>query len=898
MRKQQRATTRKTTTTQILKKPVIVLSGGGGGAEELGLAGPVDPDVFARVLNGELPNGDEIRPGTTGKDRVAIDATFSAPKSVSVLAEVGGDERLRDAHKQAVTKALDYLERETAEARMMVDGERSTERTGNFIVARFEHDTSRAQDPQVHTHVVIVNATQREDGAWRALSNEQLYAHKMAAGAIYRAELASEVQKLGYEVERTGSDGRFEIGGLGKNDLEPFSQRSATIREAMHEYGLEGGKAAERAALMTREAKSSVSREELHGEWRARAASQGLTFEQIVEQSKDRAGGERNVSEARIAASEGVRWATEHLAERQSVFAQQAIERYATQQVVGKATFEEVKWAMVKMEHSGELIKLADTYTTFGALKTEQETIQLMRDGQGRIAPILSREQAEHMVDGKNLTEGQARAAIHVLTSEDRFIGVEGRAGTGKTTMLNVAREHAEQQGYDVRGLAVSASAARTLETEAGIPSQTVAQFLAERTGAVSDGTKGEGRVMYVVDESSLLGSRDAHDVMKSLAREDARGVFMGDRVQLAAVQAGKPFALLADKGMKTEQMSEIVRQRSPELREVVEKAADGQAAGTIAQLEKSGQLVAISDRSARLDAVAQDYLTRDRVQQESTLVLTGSRADRAELNGRIREGLRQQGVLSGQEIRAEVLVAKDLTKAQLKDMGFYEQGDVIRFGKDYRLLEVSKNEYGRVMAVESDSKTISVKMERDGRTVEWKPNQHSTVEVYRPEERTLQGGDVIRWTQNSYQQGYRNGDLAKIAVDEERGIVVAEDRGGRQHAIDLSRDRHWDHGYASTVHGSQGRTVERGIYNADSEQISTNREAWYVAISRVRDGIRIYTDNTASLREAVQESRSQGSAVEAVERHAGVDRTDASPDRPSAVAERTISTRQMELER
>jgi conjugative relaxase-like TrwC/TraI family protein len=195
----------------------------GQGAESLGLSGPVDPQVFEQVLDGALPNGTEIRATTSGRDRVAVDATFSAPKSVSVLAEVGGDERLRDAHNQAVTKALEYLQRETAEARIMVDGERTTERTGNFIVARFEHDTSRAQDPQLHTHAVIVNATQREDGAWRALSNEELYKHKMAAGAVYRAELASEVQKLGYEVERTGSDGRFEIGGLDKKDLETLA---------------------------------------------------------------------------------------------------------------------------------------------------------------------------------------------------------------------------------------------------------------------------------------------------------------------------------------------------------------------------------------------------------------------------------------------------------------------------------------------------------------------------------------------------------------------------------------------------------------------------------------------------------------------------------------------------
>jgi conjugative relaxase-like TrwC/TraI family protein len=870
----------------------------GRGAEALGLSGAVDPQAFEQILNGELPNGEEIRQGTSGKDRVGIDATFSAPKSVSVLSEVGGDERLLDAHEQAVTKALEYLQRETAEARIMVDGERSTERTGNFIVARFEHDTSRAQDPQTHTHAVIVNATQREDGAWRALSNEKLYEHKMAAGAVYRAELASEVQKLGYEVERTGSDGRFEIGGLGKNDLESFSQRSAVIREAMHDHGLEGGKAAERAALMTREAKSSVSREELHGEWYARAKAQGLNLEEVVEQAKERAGAEQPISEARDAAGEGVRWATEHLAERHSVFAQHDLERYATQQVVGKATFREVREVMEQMERSGELIKLGDAYTTFSALKTEQETIGLMREGQGQVSPLLSREQAAQTIQGESLTTGQARAAIHLLSSEDRFVGVEGRAGTGKTTMLNLVREEAAQQGYEVRGLAISASAARTLETEAGIASQTVAQFLSERDKPNVDAGKGEGRTIYVMDESSLIGARDARDVMKAIIAEGARGVFMGDRVQLGAVQAGKPFAVLVDKGMSTEQMSEIVRQRDQDLRAVVEKASVGMGAETITQLEQSGRLVEVADRSSRLDAVAQEYLMHDRVGQEHTLVLTGSRADRSELNGRIREGLKEQGVIAGQEIRAEVLVARGLTKAQIKDTESFGEGDVIRFGKNYSSLQVNRNEYGRVMTVGTDSNTVTVQMERDGRTVEWNPRLHSTVEVYRGEERTIQSGDSIRWTRNDYEQDYRNGDIAKITVDQEAGTAMAETRSGRQIAMDLSTDRHWDHGYALTVAGSQGRTVDQVIYHADSEQIGTNREAFYVAVSRAKDEVTIFTDNSTSLKDAVRESRGQSSAIEAVERHASVKRTGNQVERSGEALERESTRQEMQLER
>ncbi len=870
----------------------------GQGAERLSLSGPVDQEIFQRLLDGQLPNGAEIRSGTTGRDRAGVDVTLSAPKSLSLLAEVGGDHRLRDAHEVAVTRALEYLEREAAQARLRADGETSTQQTGNLIVARFQHDTSRTLDPQLHTHAVIANATERQDGAWRALSNEKLYEHKMAAGAVYRAQLAAEVQRLGYDIEKTHADGRFEIRGFTKNQLEHFSQRSLTIREAMQERGLSGAKAAEQATLMTRSAKSDVDRGELREEWRTRAKSQGIDLVHMMEEARERAGRETTRNEIQQAARAGLQWAIEHTTERQTVVARRDLERYATEQVVGTATYQDVQRAIRQAVRSGELIPLGDRYTTFGALQTEQDTIRMMAEGQGRVASILSHEQAREATDGRSLTTGQQRAAIHILVSEDRFLGVEGRAGTGKTTMLNVVRDHAEQRGYEVRGLAISASAARTLENEAGIPSQTVAQFLAERAGQQREGIQSGKRTLYIVDESSLLGSRDAHAFMKAVEQENARAVFLGDRAQLAAIQSGKPFALLVDKGMKTEQMTEIVRQRTPELKQVVEQAAEGKAAETITQLENAGKLIAIADRATRLDAVAGEYLNRDRAVQEGTLVLTGSRADRAELNERIREGLKQQGVLSGPEIRAEVLVQKDLTRAQVRESTSYEMGDVIRFGKDYRSLGVDKAEYARVVTVKPDSNTIILQMERGARTVEWQPHRNSAVEVYRRKERTLLDGDLIRWTRNSYEQDRRNGELVRAKVDSESRTVIVRDRDGKETPFDPQRDRHWDHGYASTVHASQGRTVERGIYHADSEQIATNREAWYVALSRAREEVRIYTDDAVTLREAVKESRGQHSAIEAVERHGAGDREHGHRDDLAADWHVASPPRAVELER
>jgi len=363
-------------------------------------------------------------------------------------------------------------------------------------------------------------------------------------------------------------------------------------------------------------------------------------------------------------------------------------------------------------------------------------------------------------------------------------------------------------------------------------------------------------------------------------------------------VAAGKSFSLLVQKGMKTEQMSEIVRQRDTELKQIVENAAEGRGAEAIRALENAGRLVTIGYRSARLESVAQDYLNRDRAVQQQTLVLTGVRADRAELNERIREGLKAQGVLSGYEVRADVLVSKDLTKAQVKESLSFEVGDVIRFSKAYRSLDVAKGEYGRVTAIDSVRNIVALKMETDDRMVDLQVHRHSAIEAYRAEPRTLQTGDVIRWTKNDYERDHRNGDLASIAVDQQRGTIAAVDRDGHSQTLDLTRERHWDTAYVSTVHAAQGVTVTRAIYHADSNQISTNKEAWYVALSRAREEVKVYTNDAVALRESVRQSREQQSAVEAIERYGAGDRE--SGHRAHAAADRHTDgpPRSVELER
>jgi ATP-dependent exoDNAse (exonuclease V) alpha subunit len=267
-------------------------------------------------------------------------------------------------------------------------------------------------------------------------------------------------------------------------------------------------------------------------------------------------------------------------------------------------------------------------------------------------------------------------------------------------------------------------------------------------------------------------------------------------------------------------------------------------------------------------------------------------------LNELIRAGLQHQGALSGPERHADVLVPRDLTKAQLRDAASLHIGDVVRFGKDYRGVDIRKGEYGLVEGTNPDHGTVLLRMEANGRAVDWQPDRHVVVEVFQKEQRDLQDGDFIRWTRNDYSQHRRNGDVGRVSIDLVSGSMVVRERNGKETVFNPETERHWDYGYASTVHASQGRTADRTIYHADSQQLATNKEGWYVAVSRARDDLRVVTDDVVALKEVIGESRIQASALEAVERHRSERSHAANPALREGVSERTGPSRQLEIER
>ena len=892
----------------------------GKGAEALGLRGEVEPDAFRGILEGIVPDGSGRRLGRREKDgslshRPGRDLTFSAPKSASLAAMLGGDAAVVAAHDAAVRRTLAWLEATTVQTRMKDPECGVLAHAGGqkMVAATFRHEVSRNLDPQLHSHAVLANMVQGEDGKWRTMSNETLYRRQKLIGMVYRSELARELATLGYGIEKTHADGRFEIAGVGRPVIEAFSTRRAEIEAAMAARGLgdpgSNPHLAERAALMTRSRKREVDRDALREIWREQAASLGFSAEEVVEAalrkrsigvdaqdlrpeaSLDRTTAESPNVEASAedrqrlgdAALQAVSWAMAHLSEREAVFARSDLLAAALAWKPGAVTVESAHAAIDAARREGRLHAApglcgGEGMTTDTVLANERETVGLMRSGQDRGQVLMRpRKVRQHLHKGP-LTDGQKQAVTAILSSQHRVVGIQGYAGTGKTAMLNRARALAEKSGYRMLGLAPSASAVQTLAAESGIASETLQGFLARNAGVAEDRlTRRAARNMrndfsktvLVVDEGSLASTVQARDLLRvANTLRIPRVVLVGDEKQLDAVDAGKPFAQLQRAGMQTAVMDELLRQREPALKQAVEASVAGDIRKAF---EKLGPNVAEVKADNIAGAVAARWLRLSPEEREDTGVMAPSHELRVAINEHIRERLAREGAIHGPAFHGERLVSRGYTRAEKALAANYAPGDVVSFHRPYRRLGIDKGDERRVVDVDRRSRTV-VLADAGGKTVAWKPGQvagrHGGSEVYRVEPIELRAGDRVRWTRNDKDHGLVNGRTAEVvSVDGDRVAFRLED--GR--ALALGRDerqlRHLDHAHASTVHAFQGRTVDNVIAAMEAEHPHlTTQKSFYVEISRARYRAELVTDDAARLRERLETTTGERlSALEAI---------------------------------
>ena len=848
-------------------------------ATHFGLLGAVSAEDFARLSQGQHPQtGEQLvrqcasyeytdadgKTVKTMEHRAGWDATFSAPKSVSLTALVGGDDRVREAHRDSVRTALESLEHYTL---ARIGGNNPPEPSAKFVVAKFEHDTARPVDgyaaPQLHTHAVIFNMTERDNGQFRALQERGLFQSQQFATAIYQSELTYRLRQLGYEIT-AGRSGAPEIKGYTQEYLDASSPRSQQIREYLDRTGRNGKEAAEIAAHSTRDHKEIHSLGEVMTAHRKLAAEYGHQADAVVRGARERS--QQPVLELNPLerVREAVTFSRDKNFEREAVVDERAIVRDALRRGMGEITYSQVRGNLSARVAAGEFQAVdrpqsipGRHLTTARTIQAEQEIVRRVREGQNHMSPVATRQQAIQVADRHpEFNRAQKSVIEDVLSSPDRVQGLQGWAGAGKTTVLTVLRSAAEAQGYEVEGFAPTSRAARQLR-EAGLEAGTLQGFLSR---SPQQDSPPERKHFYFLDESSLASTNQMREFLTRLGPHD-RVLLIGDTRQHQGVEAGRPFEQLQEAGMRTAKLDEIVRQRDPALKSTVELLASGQIPAALDALQRQDRIREIPNSQERIRAIARSYVESP----ANTLIVSPDNASRRDLNMAVRRELRAQGAIGSDDHAFRVLAQRqDMTGADRAWANQYEIGDVVRYARGSKSMGIEAASYATVAGIDPSRNLLTVE-KASGEMTSYDPRRLSGVSVYREIERDFAVGDRIQFTAPDKSLGVANRDLGTVQSIAPEGRIGIQLDDSRRIEFNAAEHRHFEHGYAVTSHSSQGLTAERVLINADTavHPDLLNSRFGYVSISRAKHDAMLFTDDLAKLGPQLHADVSKTTAIE-----------------------------------
>lgn len=850
----------------------------GQGASLLGIEGQqVTPEMFDALANGRHPQtGEKLTQRIKSNRRVGTDISFHAPKSVSVVYEMTGDERILDTFRQSVHDTMADIEADV-QVRVRKGGRNENRTSGNIIYGEFVHFETRPledgrPDMHLHSHCYFMNLSHDPvEKCWKAAEWGNVKQEASYYEAAFHARFARRLQDQGYAVQRTEKG--WELAGVPESVMQKFSRRTSEIEAEAVKRGVTDAKEKDALGARTRRSKKDdLSREDLRKHWAGRMTKEER---QAIVQA---ALGDQWESSPAVTARQAMDHALLHSFERQSVVSEKRLMATALRYGVGSVKVDGVKREVDREEVITREVGGRRLSTTEQVLAEEKRMIAFARDGRG----LYRRFAADQTITRDWLSEEQAAAVRHVWESRDRVMAIRGGAGTGKTALMKEAVEGLEAHGAAVVTLAPSAEASRgVLRDEGFTGAETVARFLQDEKlqAQVSGG-------VIWVDEAGLVGTRTLGQVFEVAGRRNARVVLSGDVRQHGSVERGDALRVLEQQaGIQPAEIKEIRRQRGAykeAIREISKGSDSGMRRG-FALLEDMGAVEEIASVDERNQRIAEEYVAGERAGKRM-LVVSPTHAEGRRLTGVIREHLKTEGnVDTDNERRIQQLRSLSWTQAERRDAARYREGMVIQF------MQNTKGGFtrgDRVRVVEAtDGGGVIVQRESQppaghprvpgvpGRTL--LPLEHAAkFQVYDTAVLDLATGDKIRITQNGFTKDKKhrlnNGQVYSVAkftaggtpgrpfshgdIVLENGWIIPKDYG------------HLSHGYVQTSHSSQGKTVDRVLISQSAMSFAaSSREQFYVSASRGREQLKVFTDDSEGLKDMIQSSGERKSASEMV---------------------------------
>jgi conjugative relaxase-like TrwC/TraI family protein len=813
---------------------------GGQGAAALGLSGFVDKGAFEALLNSVLPDGTVVNDHE--HRRLGLDLTFSMPKSASVLAYVGGDERILEANLKAVKSAMAWVEKNVAEARVYGQNARSGDPvgTGNLVYALFQHDTSRLLDPQAHIHAVVAPITQAPGGVWKALWNGEIYQHNSVIGSIYHAALRDELEQLGYSTRPTGKHGQFEIEGVPRPVLEAHSRRREEILAKSEELGITTPQGQDEVVKRTRDYKVHIEDHDgLRRGWIEKTDALGYDASVAVGTARTRVikpespvtlSGLAGVVDSTlrllrlylrpsdplttngvarvgmlpsdIRVEMAVASAIRILGQNEATFQHAHIAKTALDLGLGGVTIAKVEARMAVLKEQGGLVEgkssrvdgVVTTLTTPEHIKLERQVLGAIDRGRGAGTVVMDYDSAvgalqavdpSRLVQPVALSDEQLHAAASALSSPDRTMAIQGVAGAGKSTTIDRLARVIEDSGRQLLGVAIAGEMVKKLREDSNIEAETVSAFVNRH---LAGALRGEGP-HFEASKAELAG--------KILIMDEAS--LAGTKQSLDILTIAEAFSL--DKFLPTGDRAQLLPVEHGDPFASIQAAKVDLAVLPTSLRQKTALLRGVADASRARDIrgsfamlgdrvvdggaeflgqAAHAWLALDPEMRGRTDIYTSGRQARSTINEAVQAGLKAEGTIKGEGLPLVTRMPVHLSREELRYAQNYEEGMTLEVLRDATLGRLAKGIY-EVEAIDNRGR---VWVSAGSKTYRFDPSRidpgdrRDNAKLWVKDEILLHEGDALRFGDKDKDRGIHKADRATVIRVDGDTVTIAAKDG------------------------------------------------------------------------------------------------------------------------